>query len=160
MLFRSVGVAEALGRDDIINLPGCPVNPINIVGTLLHYIMFGELPKLDEKNRPEWAYGFRIHDNCERRGHYELGEFVEEWGDEGAKKGWCLFKMGCKGPYANLNCSLVKFNEGTSWPVQAGHGCFGCALGKIAFDHLANHREVDDETKKLLEEAGTNHGKS
>lgn len=156
----AVGVSEALGRDDIINLPGCPVNPINIVGTLLHYIMFGELPKLDEQNRPEWAYGFRVHDNCERRGHYDLDEFVLEWGDEGAKKGWCLFKMGCKGPYADLNCSLVKFNEGTSWPVQAGHGCFGCALGKIAFDHLANNREVDDETKKALEEARKNHGKS
>lgn len=156
----AVGVSQALGRDDIINLPGCPVNPINIVGTLLHYIMFDELPKLDEQNRPEWAYGFRVHDNCERRGHYDLDEFVLEWGDEGAKKGWCLFKMGCKGPYANLNCSLVKFNEGTSWPVQAGHGCFGCALGKIAFDHLANNREVDDETKKVLEEARKNHGKS
>ncbi len=155
----AVGVAEALGRDDIINLPGCPVNPINIVGTLLHYIMFDELPKLDEKNRPEWAYGFRVHDNCERRGHYDLDEFVLEWGDEGAKKGWCLFKMGCKGPYADLNCSLVKFNEGTSWPVQAGHGCFGCGLGKLAFDHLANNREVDDETKRLLEEARKSHGK-
>jgi len=141
----AVGVAEALGRDDIINLPGCPVNPINIVGTLLHYLMFDELPKLDAKNRPEWAYGFRIHDNCERRGHYDLDEFVLEWGDEGAKKGWCLFKMGCKGPYADLNCSLVKFNEGTSWPVQAGHGCFACGQGKIAFDKYANHRPLAQE---------------
>ncbi len=144
----AVGVSEALGRDDIINLPGCPVNPINIVGTLLHYIMFDELPKLDEKNRPEWAYGFRVHDNCERRGHYDLDEFVLEWGDEGAKKGWCLFKMGCKGPYAELNCSLVKFNEGTSWPVQAGHGCFACGAGKIAFDKYANHRELEEEDKE------------
>ncbi len=141
----AVGVAEALGREDIINLPGCPVNPINIVGTLLHYIMFDELPKLDDKNRPEWAYGFRVHDNCERRGHYDLDEFVLEWGDEGAKKGWCLFKMGCKGPYAELNCSLVKFNEGTSWPVQAGHGCFACGAGKIAFDKFANHRPLEEE---------------
>ncbi len=155
----AVGVAEALGRDDIINLPGCPVNPINIVGTLLHYIMFDELPKLDAQNRPEWAYGYRVHDNCERRGHYELDEFVLEWGDEGAKKGWCLFKMGCKGPYAELNCSMVKFNEGTSWPVQAGHGCFACGLGKIAFDRLANHREVDEETKKVLAEARKKDGK-
>ena len=31
----AVGVSEALQRDDIINLPGCPTNPINIVGTLL-----------------------------------------------------------------------------------------------------------------------------
>jgi quinone-reactive Ni/Fe-hydrogenase small subunit len=148
----AVGVAEALGRNDIINLPGCPVNPINIVGTLLHYIMFDELPRLDEKRRPEWAYGFRVHDNCERRGHYELDEFVLEWGDEGAKKGWCLFKMGCKGPYADLNCSLVKFNEGTSWPVQAGHGCFACGQGKIAFDKYANHRELEEEEEEPVSE--------
>ncbi|MCK9374490.1 MAG: hydrogenase small subunit, partial [Sulfuricurvum sp.] len=141
----AVGVSEALGRADIINLPGCPVNPINIVGTLLHYIMFDEFPKLDAKNRPVWAYGFRVHDNCERRGHYDADEFVLEWGDEGAKKGWCLFKMGCKGPYAELNCSLVKFNEGTSWPVQVGHGCFGCGAGKIAFDEYANHRELKEK---------------
>lgn len=141
----AVGVAEALGRTDIVNLPGCPTNPINIVGTLLHYIMFDEFPKLDSKNRPEWAYGFRVHDNCERRGHYDADEFVLEWGDDGAKKGWCLFQMGCKGPYADLNCSLVKFNEGTSWPVQAGHGCFGCGQGKIAFDEYANQRPLQEK---------------
>ncbi|MGE4472412.1 MAG: hydrogenase small subunit, partial [Sulfuricurvum sp.] len=142
----AVGVAEALGRSDIINLPGCPTNPINIVGTLLQYIMFDEFPKLDANNRPEWAYGFRVHDNCERRGHYDADEFVREWGDEGAKKGWCLFEMGCKGPYADLNCSLVKFNEGTSWPVQAGHGCFACGQGKIAFDSYANNRKLPEGT--------------
>jgi len=141
----AVGVAEALGRGDIVNLPGCPTNPINIVGTLLHYIMFDEFPKLDSLNRPEWAYGFRVHDNCERRGHYDADEFVLEWGDDGAKKGWCLFQMGCKGPYADLNCSLVKFNEGTSWPVQAGHGCFGCGQGKIAFDSYANQRPLQEK---------------
>lgn len=141
----AVGVAEALNRTDIINLPGCPTNPINIVGTLLQYIMFDEFPKLDSHNRPEWAYGFRVHDNCERRGHYDADEFVREWGDEGAKKGWCLFEMGCKGPYADLNCSLVKFNEGTSWPVQAGHGCFGCGQGKIAFDSYANNRKLEEK---------------
>lgn len=141
----AVGVAEALGRTDIINLPGCPVNPINIVGTLLHFMMFEEFPKLDEKNRPIWAYNSRVHDNCERRGHFDLGEFVLEWGDEGAKKGWCLFMMGCKGPYAQMNCSQVKFNEGTSWPVQAGHGCFACGAGKIAFDEYANHRPLAKE---------------
>ncbi len=144
----AVGVAEALERNDIINLPGCPTNPINIVGTLLQYIMFDEFPKLDSRNRPEWAYGFRVHDNCERRGHYDAEEFVLEWGDEGAKKGWCLFEMGCKGPYADLNCSLVKFNEGTSWPVQAGHGCFACGQGKIAFDSYANNRKLEVENEK------------
>ncbi len=137
----AVGVAEALQREDIINLPGCPVNPINIVGTLLAYLMFEEAPALDQFNRPLWAYEGRIHDNCERRGHFELGEFVKEWGDEGAKKGWCLFEMGCKGPYAHANCPTMKFNLNTSWPVQAGHGCMGC-VERGFFDKLANERKL------------------
>ena len=138
----AVGVSQALKRDDIINLSGCPVNPINIVGTLLYYIMFEELPELDSQNRPLWAYQGRVHDNCERRGHYDLGEFVTEWGDEGAKKGWCLFEMGCKGPYAFVNCPTMKFNDSTSWPVQAGHGCMGC-VEKDFFDTYANERKID-----------------
>ena len=141
----AVGVSEALARKDIINLPGCPVNPINIVGTLLSYLMFEELPELDTFNRPLSAYGGRIHDNCERRGHFELGEFVKEWGDEGAKKGWCLFEMGCKGPYTYANCPTMKFNHGTSWPVQAGHGCMGCVEGGF-FDKYANERKLEEET--------------
>jgi quinone-reactive Ni/Fe-hydrogenase small subunit len=139
----AVGVAEALKRDDIINLPGCPTNPTNIVGTLLSYLMFEELPELDKFNRPKWAYEGRVHDNCERRGHYELGEFVKEWGDTGAKKGWCLFEMGCKGPYANVNCPTMKFNKGTSWPVQAGHGCMACTEVGF-FDKYANERIVKE----------------
>ncbi len=142
----AVGVSEALQREDVINISGCPTNPVNIVGTLLYYIMFEEIPPLDQFQRPLWAYEGRIHDNCERRGHYELGEFVEEWGDEGAKKGWCLFKMGCKGPYAFANCPTMKFNKGTSWPVQAGHGCMGC-VEKGFFDKFANERVYKEEEK-------------
>ena len=143
----AVGVSEALGREDVINIPGCPANPVNIVGTLLHYLMFDELPELDGNNRPLWAFGGRIHDNCERRGHYELGEFVKAWGDEGAQKGWCLFEMGCKGPYAFSNCPTMKFNEGTSWPVQAGHGCMACTE-KGFFDTYANERKMPQEERE------------
>lgn len=142
----AVGVSEALKRDDVINISGCPTNPTNIVGTLLSYIMFEELPPLDEFNRPLWAYEGRIHDNCERRGHYELGEFVQEWGDEGAKKGFCLFEMGCKGPYAYANCPTMKFNSGTSWPIQAGHGCIGCVESGF-FDKFADERKYEEDEK-------------
>ena len=119
------GVGEALGIRTV-NIAGCPPSPQNFVGTVLHFLMFGGLPALDSLGRPVWAYGKRIHDYCERRPHYDAGEFVEEWGDEGAKKGWCLYKMGCKGPYTYSNCAKVRFNDGMSWPIMAGHGCMGC----------------------------------
>ena len=111
----------------VINVPGCPPSEKNIVGSLIYYILYGNLPSLDAYNRPKWAYGTRIHDACERRGHFDAGEFVEEFGDEGAKKGYCLYKVGCKGPYTYNNCSKNKFNSHTSWPIQAGHGCIGCS---------------------------------
>lgn len=118
---------SAITNKPVINVPGCPPSERNIVGNVLHYILFGTLPALDSYNRPKWAYGMRIHDLCERRGHFDAGEFVQHFGDEGAKKGYCLYKVGCKGPYTFNNCSKERFNQHTSWPVQAGHGCIGCS---------------------------------
>jgi quinone-reactive Ni/Fe-hydrogenase small subunit len=111
----------------VINVPGCPPSEKNIVGNVLHYILFGTLPSLDAYNRPKWAYRLRIHDLCERRGRFDAGEFVQHFGDAGAKDGYCLYKVGCKGPYTFNNCSQERFNQHTSWPIQAGHGCIGCS---------------------------------
>lgn len=111
----------------IINVPGCPPSEKNIVGNVLQFLLFKEAPAFDVYNRPKWAYGLRIHDLCERRGRFDAGEFVEHFGDEGAKKGYCLYKVGCKGPYTFNNCSRERFNSHTSWPIQAGHGCIGCS---------------------------------
>ncbi|EAK0826002.1 twin-arginine translocation signal domain-containing protein [Campylobacter fetus] len=111
----------------VINVPGCPPSEKNIVGNVLNFLLFGTLPALDVYNRPKWAYGLRIHDLCERRGHFDAGEFVQEFGDDGAKNGYCLYKVGCKGPYTFNNCSRERFNQHTSWPIQAGHGCIGCS---------------------------------
>ncbi len=111
----------------VINISGCPPSAANITGTLMHFLLFGTLPALDRFHRPKWAYGQRIHDLCERRGHFDAGEFVESFGDDGAKDGWCLYKQGCKGPYTFNNCSTERFNQHTNWPIQAGHGCMGCS---------------------------------
>jgi len=114
-------------KKPVLNLSGCPYNPVNLTATIVHFLTFNELPAMDALHRPLFAYGARIHDNCERRGHFDAGEFVKAWGDDGHKKGWCLYQMGCKGPITFHNCPAVRYNEGTSWPVAAGHGCIGCS---------------------------------
>jgi hydrogenase small subunit len=123
----AIGLKEAVPGATVVNLPGCPVNPENLTATIVHFLTFGSLPQLDSKNRPLFAHGKRIHDNCERRAHFDAGQFVRTWGDEGHRQGWCLYEMGCKGPEAYLNCPTIKYNEGTSWPIQGGHGCVACA---------------------------------
>ena len=120
------GVGDALGRK-VINIPGCPPNPINLVGTVVNYLLLGKLPDVDAKGRPKFAYGQLIHEQCPRRAHFENEEFVEEFGSKEAAMGYCLYKMGCRGPETYNNCPVAKFNDGTSWPVEAGHPCIGCS---------------------------------
>ncbi len=132
----AMGVQEAVPGIKVINMAGCPHNPANTAAVLVHYLTFHDLPSLDQYNRPLFAYGRIIHDQCERRAHYDAGQFVTEWGDEGSRKGWCLYKMGCKGPAATFNCPVEQWNDHTSWPVRAGHGCIGCASPRF-WDHMS-----------------------
>jgi hydrogenase small subunit len=121
------GVQDMVPGANVVNIGGCPHNAANTVATLVHYLTFGEMPELDRYNRPLFAYGDLIHDQCERRAYFDAGLFVEQWGDEGHRRGYCLYKMGCKGPSATYNCPNVRWNDGTSWPIQAGHNCIACA---------------------------------
>ena len=120
------GVGDALGIKTV-NIAGCPPNPVNFIGTVVNYLLLGKLPELDELGRPLFAYGKTIHDQCPRRSHFENEEFVETFGSEEAALGYCLYKVGCRGPETYNNCPIAKFNDGTSWPVQAGHPCIGCS---------------------------------
>ncbi len=123
----AVSVREIVKDKPIINLPGCPPIPEVMTGTLSHILAFGTLPELDHLGRPLAFFGNSIHDRCYRRSFYDKGLFAKSFDDEGARKGWCLYELGCKGPIAYNACATLKWNGGTSWPVQSGHGCFGCA---------------------------------
>jgi hydrogenase small subunit len=123
----AVGVNQIVpGLSNLVNLPGCPSNVVNLVATIVYFLTYDQLPDHDSQNRPYFAYGEEIHDECERHDYYEADQFVLEWGDTGHQQGWCLFKMGCRGPRTDSNCPKVKWNESTSWPIGAGHGCIGC----------------------------------
>jgi quinone-reactive Ni/Fe-hydrogenase small subunit len=138
---QAVSVQDVITNKPLINLPACPINPVNFVGTLVHFTLTGQLPALDSQLRPKWAFGALIHDNCPRRAHFDAGEYVEAWGDTAARNGFCLYKMGCKGPMTSNNCASVLYNGGTSWPIGAGHGCIGCSEEDF-WDRLAYERPL------------------
>jgi len=123
----AVAVGDLVRDKPIINVSGCPPIPVVITGVLVQYLTFGRLPELDALGRPKAFYGQTIHDRCYRRPFYERGQFAESFDDEGARQGWCLYKLGCKGPTTYNACATVKWNNGTSFPIEAGHGCIGCS---------------------------------
>jgi len=124
----AVSVSDIIKDKPIVNVSGCPPIPVVITGVLAQILTFGLAGlELDHLGRPKVFYGQSIHDRCYRRPFYERGQFAESFDDEGAKKGWCLYKLGCKGPTTYNACATVKWNNGTSFPIEAGHGCIGCA---------------------------------
>jgi len=129
-------LADAGIKTPVINIPGCPPNPYNFLSTVLYYVTFKKLPELDDKARPIFGYGRLIHENCERRPHFDAGRFATEFGDDNHRKGYCLYKLGCKGPETFNNCPSLLFGDtgAGTWPVGTGHPCFGCSEGGVGFN--------------------------
>jgi len=111
----------------IIKVPGCPPIAEVMTAVITYMLTFERLPSLDRQGRPKMFYSQRIHDKCYRRPHFDAGQFVEHWDDESARKGYCLYKMGCKGPTTYNACSTIRWNGGLSFPIQSGHPCIGCS---------------------------------
>jgi len=123
----AVPVTDLIKDKPIVNVPGCPPIPIVITGVLSHYLTFGTLPELDNLHRPLSFFGDTIHDRCYRRPFYDQGKFAKGFDDEGARNGWCLYELGCKGPTTHNACATAKWNGGVSFPIESGHPCLGCS---------------------------------
>lgn len=111
----------------VVKVPGCPPIGEVMAGVIVHLLTYNRLPELDGLGRPKAFYSKRVHDTCYRRPFYDAGLYVESFDDENAKKGYCLYKVGCKGPVTYNACGVTKWNGGTSFPIQSGHGCIGCS---------------------------------
>jgi hydrogenase small subunit len=128
-------VHEILKGTPVVNIPGCPASPYNFLSTVLYYLTFKKLPELDDQGRPKFAYGRLIHENCERRPHFDAGRFAVAFGDDNHRQGYCLYKLGCKGPETYNNCPSILYGDvgSGSWPVGTGHPCFGCSEKGVGF---------------------------
>lgn len=135
----------------LIKVPGCPPIAEVMAGVIIHLLTFDRIPQLDGIGRPKAFYSRRIHDTCYRRPNYDAGLFVESFDDENAKKGFCLYKMGCRGPVTYNSCAVIKWNNGVSYPIQSGHNCIGCSEENFwdngpFYQHLASFPGFGIET--------------
>jgi hydrogenase small subunit len=143
----AVGVRDIIKDKPIINIPGCPPNPYNFLSTVMYYLTFNKLPELDNLGRPKFAYGRKIHEHCERRPHFDAGRFAKAYGDDTHSQGYCLYKLGCKGPATYGNCCVERFNDVGAWPVGIGHPCIGCTEPDILFNMaIADKVQIHEPT--------------
>lgn len=114
-------VRAYLDRNDVVQIPGCPANPIWTVGTLGYLISRG-MPDLDSDGRPVAFFGQYIHDICPRRNYFDNGVFATMLGEPE-----CMYKLGCKGPITKAFCPVNRWNSSDNWPIGDNTTCIGCA---------------------------------
>ncbi len=144
-------IHKVITNKPIVKVPGCPPIAEVMAGVIVHLLAFDRLPQLDSQGRPKSFYSTRVHDSCYRRPNYDAGLFVETFDDENAKKGYCLYKMGCRGPVTYNSCGIIRWNNGVSYPIQSGHGCIGCSEAHFwdngpFYQHLASFPGFGIET--------------
>ena len=129
-----MGLADYLGWDwrskaglPVVNVPGCPVQPDNMMETLLYllYQVAGLAPMipLDENFRPTWLFGKTVHEGCDRGAYYEQGDFAHEYGSPK-----CLVKIGCWGPVVNCNVTKRGWMDGIGGCPNVGGICIACTM--------------------------------
>ena len=144
-------IHKIISGTPIINVPGCPPIGEVMAGTIVYLLAFDRIPQLDGLGRPKAFYSRRVHDTCYRRPNCDAGLFVESFDDENAKRGYCLYKMGCRGPVTYNACGVTRWNNGVSFPIQSGHGCIGCSEANFwdngpFYQHLASFPGFGIET--------------
>ena len=115
-------------KHSLITIPGCPIHPDWLVGSLVHLIKFGA-PEMDALGRPKMFFGRLLHDQCPRFSDYERENFAQSFSSPG-----CLFKLGCLGTNTHADCNLRLWNDGTNACILAGAPCIGCASENFAHD--------------------------
>jgi hydrogenase small subunit len=111
----------------IVCVPGCPVQPDNMMETLLYlfYQAAGRSPPipLDEALRPRWLFDQTVHEGCDRGGYYEQGEFADAYGSR-----LCIVKLGCWGPVVQCNVGKRGWMGGIGGCPNVGGICIGCTM--------------------------------
>lgn len=146
------GVDEIIKDKPVINVSGCPPIGEVITATISYVLTHGKAPEVDAEGRPKFAYDQRIHDSCPKRAHFDAGQFVRNFDDEGARNGWCLYEVGCKGPSTFSPCPIIQWNLKAGWPIGAGHPCIGCTE-KDFFDRFTPFYQTLPDVKGLGVEA-------
>jgi hydrogenase small subunit len=130
----SMGLADYLGWDwrskaglPIVNVPGCPVQPDNMMETLTYLLYhaagLAPLIPLDKELRPTWLFGKTVHEGCDRAGYYEQADFAHEYGSPK-----CLVKVGCWGPVVNCNVTKRGWMRGIGGCPNVGGVCIACTM--------------------------------
>lgn len=128
----------------VLRIPGCPVHPDHLMGSVAYVAATGKIPPLHEGSKlPSEYFGELLHNRCSRFQHFSQDLFVEDFAKD---KNNCLLKRGCRGPITYSDCPVRRWNRRTSVCVESNTPCVGCMSPRWPFasDLYLEAKEVED----------------
>jgi len=92
-------------------ISGCPPIADVMTGTIVHLVTFDRLPELDDLTAAQGVLRPANPRQLLPPGLLRFQPVCERFDDEGARKGWCLYKLGCRGPVTE---TLARWSSGTT----------------------------------------------
>ncbi len=114
-----------------ISLPGCPVQPEVLAGTL-SALNRGEPLPLDSLRRPKYFYAYTVHNGCTRNEYFEYKIDEHRFG---RLEGCMFYEHGCQGTYTHGSCNKILWNKLSS-KTRNGQPCMGCTEPDFPRDGL------------------------
>jgi len=123
----AVSLIEYLDMQNIhkpyLRIPGCPVHPDWLMGSISYVASTGEIPKVTELKTPKTYYKDTIHNHCNRFQHFSQDLYLSDYAQD---KTNCLLKKGCRGPVTYSDCPIRNWNGNTNFCIKSNAPCVGC----------------------------------
>ncbi len=129
----AISVPEYLRQREVrvpqVRIPGCPVHPDHLMGTVAYLAAAGKLPPLKE-GCPSPYFDESIHNHCNRFQNFSQDKYALDYQKD---KTLCLLKMGCRGPITLSDCPSRGWNDHTSTCIDSNTPCIGCKTSQWPF---------------------------
>lgn len=130
----AVSVEKYLSMNNIntpmIKIPGCPIQPDRLMGTVAYIVATGKLPEL-VNGTPKKYFGELIHNACGRYKSFANDQYINKFAHEHMD---CLLKKGCRGPVTFADCPTRRWNGKTNVCIEANTPCVGCVNPDFPFN--------------------------
>ena len=110
--------AAASRTRSVINISRCPGHAEDLVAALTYVLVTASCPSSTPSAGRCSSTARRSTTAACAAAHFEAGEFVESVRRRALRAtGWCLYKIGCKGPVTYAPCGVTRWNGHVSWCV-------------------------------------------
>ena len=124
----AVSVSDLVKDKPVVNVPGCPPIAMVMTAVLTQFLTFGTTARTRQARAASRVLRAQRFTTAAIAGHsMNRASLPKPSMTKARKPAGASTSSVAKGPTTYNACATVKWNIGTSFPIQSGHPCLGCS---------------------------------